>query len=326
MTATHASVIVPAHNEETVLPRGLAAMLGSAAPGEFEVLVVSNGCSDRTAERAREFCRQSGYPVAVLELAEASKVAALRAGARRATGAVRVYVDADVVLATEALRALVEALLAAGDRPVVGCPAMRVDTTGCSPLVRAYYRAWTELPYVRAGLVGSGVFGLTAAGSQRLGEFPAVLNDDGWVRRAFAPGERLTTPGSFTVRAPRTLAALVRRRARIAIGNRDLVRMPDARMPGARMPGARTSGDHPSSAGPTGTRAAGTAPPRPGADGNGLPDLARAVRERRLGWPEVAAYLLVTALARGLATWRRLLGSRDAWSTDRTSRTPSRES
>jgi glycosyltransferase involved in cell wall biosynthesis len=298
MTATRASVIVPAHNEETVLPRGLAAMLDGAAPGEFEVLVVSNGCSDRTAERAREFGRESGYPVSVLELAEASKVAAMRAGARRATGAVRVYVDADVVLAAEVLRALVEALLAAGDRPAVGYPAMRMDTVGCAPLVRAYYRAWTELPYARTGPGGSGVFGLTAAGSQRLGEFPAVLNDDGWVRQAFAPGERLTAPGSVTVRAPRTLAALVRRRARIAIGNRDLARMP-------------------------GTRAAGTARPAPDADGNGLPDLARAVRERRLGWPEVAAYLLVTALARGLATWRRLLGSRDAWSTDRTSRTQS---
>ena len=64
-------VIVPAHNEEAVIGRTLRALLGSAAPGEFEVLVVCNGCTDRTAALVR-----SEFPsVRVLERSEASKTA-----------------------------------------------------------------------------------------------------------------------------------------------------------------------------------------------------------------------------------------------------------
>jgi glycosyltransferase involved in cell wall biosynthesis len=275
-----ASVIVPAHNEEAVLPRGLAAMLAAADPAEFDVVVVSNGSSDGTADRARQF------PVRVIELAQASKVAALRAGSSAAHGDIRVYVDADVVLPTATLRDLVRALRAAGDAPRVACPAMVTDTAGSSWLVRAWYRAWQALPYVAASMVGSGVFGLTAAGSARLGDFPDVLNDDGFVRRAFAPDERIITGGSFTVSAPRTARALVRRRARIAIGNRDLDQRHGARDAGA----------------------------------NGFGALLRAARRRDVRWPDAAAYLLVTAAARGLAQWRRRVGDRAAWSTDQTSR------
>jgi glycosyltransferase involved in cell wall biosynthesis len=275
-----ASVIVPAHNEESVLPRGLAAMLERAEPEEFDVLVVSNGSTDRTAERARAF------PVRVIELAQASKVAALRAGAREAAQDIRVYVDADVVLPTETLRALVSALREAGDEPRVGCPSMVTDTSGSSWLVRGWYRAWTNLPYVASAMVGSGVFGLTAAASARLGEFPDVLNDDGFVRRTFEPAERLTTAGSFTVKAPRTARALVRRRARIAIGNQDLDERGGGRDAGA----------------------------------NGLGDLVRATRAGRIRVLDASSYVLITVLARGLAQWRRRTGNRGAWSTDQTSR------
>jgi glycosyltransferase involved in cell wall biosynthesis len=283
-----ASVIVPAHNEEFVVTRGLAAMLADAEPDEFDVIVVSNGSSDATATRAREYAARTGHPVRVLELARPSKIAALRAGAGAAAGGVRVYVDADVVLPTQVLRDLVAALDRAGDAPRAGCPAMTTDTSGSSWPVRAYYRAWTQLPYVTEAMVGSGVFGLTAAGSARVGDFPDVLNDDGLVRRSFAPAERLTTPGAFHVVAPRTAAALVRRRARIAIGNRDLDQ--------------RTGGSDPG--------------------GNGPGALLRLARTGQVAWPDAAAFVLVTALARGLAQWRRRTGNRGAWSTDQTSRAP----
>ncbi|MGD9408165.1 MAG: glycosyltransferase, partial [Gammaproteobacteria bacterium] len=44
------SVVIPAHDEEAVIQRTLGALLRSADPGEFEVIVVCNGCSDATAE------------------------------------------------------------------------------------------------------------------------------------------------------------------------------------------------------------------------------------------------------------------------------------
>ena len=49
------SILVPAHNEETVIDRCLRAILDGALPGELEVIVICNGCSDGTARRARAY-------------------------------------------------------------------------------------------------------------------------------------------------------------------------------------------------------------------------------------------------------------------------------
>jgi glycosyltransferase involved in cell wall biosynthesis len=278
--STPATVIVPAHNEEAVLVRCLSTLLAGAAPGEFAVIVVSNGSGDRTVARAREFARR--HPVDVVDLPAPSKIAAVRAGFARAEAGVRVVVDADVLLDTDALRELVAAL-DSEPRPRAGCPRLAVRTVESSALVRAYYRTWTRLPYVRSGMIGSGVFAVNPAGAARLGTFPDVLNDDEWVRRSFAPHERVITPDTFTMIAPRTLRALLARTARAVIGNRELDR------------------DHPGG-------------------GNGLGDLVTSVRRREVTVPNALAYITVTALARGLAQWRLLTGTTRRWSTDRTSR------
>src|SRR3954470_11754775 len=49
------SVVVPAHDEEQVITRCLRALTGGTAAEEVEVIVVCNGCSDRTADVARRF-------------------------------------------------------------------------------------------------------------------------------------------------------------------------------------------------------------------------------------------------------------------------------
>src|SRR5262245_58336894 len=48
-----ASVVIPAHNEARVIERGLSSLLEGARPGELEIVVVCNGCTDDTAARAR---------------------------------------------------------------------------------------------------------------------------------------------------------------------------------------------------------------------------------------------------------------------------------
>lgn len=93
------SVVVPAHNEEALLGRGLAAIdwavRRSAASGE--VIVVANRCTDRTVDIARP----AG---AVVVLDEHRNIAATRnVGVAASSGEIVVTIDADTVMHPDAL-------------------------------------------------------------------------------------------------------------------------------------------------------------------------------------------------------------------------------
>jgi glycosyltransferase involved in cell wall biosynthesis len=209
------AVVVPAHDEEAVVAARLRSLTEHLHPGEADVVVVANGCSDATAARA------GAVPgVRVLEVARASKTGALNAGDAATSAFPRVYLDADVELTGEALRRLVAAL--ATDRPLVAAPRPRFDVSRSSWGVRSYYAAFTRLPYVQHQLVGLGVYGLSEAGHARLGSFPEVTADDLFVQRLFAADERVVVDAEFVVSAPRTLRALLAVRRRVARGNRQL--------------------------------------------------------------------------------------------------------
>ena len=105
-----AVVIIPAHNEEGLIARALEVLLADAGPGEFDVVVACNGCTDATADRARQAAATLGLPVTVLSTPVASKAAAIRAAEAVATGYPRVYLDADVECSTATVRALVSAV------------------------------------------------------------------------------------------------------------------------------------------------------------------------------------------------------------------------
>lgn len=53
MTTPLASVVIPAHDERTVIGRCLRSLADGALPGELDVIVVANACHDDTAEIAR---------------------------------------------------------------------------------------------------------------------------------------------------------------------------------------------------------------------------------------------------------------------------------
>jgi glycosyltransferase involved in cell wall biosynthesis len=208
------SVIIPACNEASVIARCLSNLLEGARPGEFEVLVVCNGCSDDTADIARGF----GDPVKVLESEVPSKVHALNLGDRIARGFPRLYLDADIVIDLASVRRIVEVLdagpaLAAAPRPE------NVFLPGTRWPVRVYYRFWKELPYVQEGMIAAGAYAMSEAGRQRFDQFPDVVADDGYVRMVFEPHERVQAAGAIShVLAPLTLADLVRTRTRSRLG------------------------------------------------------------------------------------------------------------
>lgn len=208
------SIIVPAHNESAVIQRSLSALVDGAGPGELEVIVATNGCTDDTAQIAAGF----GPPVRVVSVSRASKPAALNAGDAAARGFPRLYVDADVELDTASVRVIAAALR---EGYLAASPELFVDTSASSPLVRSYYRFWSELPSVAEDLVGRGVYAVSAAGRQRFASFPDVLNDDHFFRELFAASERVVARGSRSrVWAPRTTKMLVNRKTRVQVGNR----------------------------------------------------------------------------------------------------------
>jgi glycosyltransferase involved in cell wall biosynthesis len=278
VTAAGRTVVVPAHNEAAVIARCLATLTRGASDGEFAVVVVSNGSTDETAATSRRALPSAD----VLDLPVASKPAALRAGlAAAAPGAVAV-VDADVEVPAQTLRALFAAL-DTGDAAVSAARPV-FATEKSSWLVRRYYRVWLGLPYGGRATVGSGVFALNQAARDRLGEFPDVLNDDAWVRRAFPPTDQRAVQETFVVHPARTARALVARRARVIDGNREL---------------ESTLG--------------------PDADGAGFAELRAGLVAHRFGPVDAAAFLALTAAARLAARRRRARGS-TSWSTDTGSR------
>lgn len=207
------SVVIPAHNEAAVLDRTLHGLLDGARPGEFEVIVVPNGCTDDTATVAR------AVPgVTVVEVPQGSKAAALNVGDAVATGFPRIYLDADVQLRPEQARLLAAAVSAPG--VLAAAPRRVVEAAGRPLPVRAYYAVHNRLPAFRNALFGRGAIVLSAAGRARFDRFPDTFADDLFLDSLFGEGERREVPEVRTlVAAPYRTRDLLRRLVRVRAGN-----------------------------------------------------------------------------------------------------------
>jgi hypothetical protein len=281
------SVVVPAHNEAAVIGRLLSGLLAEAEPGEFEVLVVANGCSDGTETAAAAFAPA----VRVLSTPEGNKFRAMRLADATAERFPRLYVDADVELDTASVRALAQALAEPG--------VLAVGPERHSPLddrpwtVRWYYEVWHRLPVVRAGLFGRGVVGLSQEAHRRIGELPEFMGDDLAASLAFPAEQRRVVPGAIVVvHPPRKLGDLLRMRVRALVSTTQIA---DGSELSAAAAEARTSRG----------------------------DLVAVLRAGSLGEaPKVAWFVVVTVLVRLRA--RRAIRRQDyrTWLRDESSRLP----
>lgn len=217
------SIIIPAHNEARSLAVGLPIILDGCAPGELEILVVANGCSDDTVAVASSF----GAPVRVLETDVPSKILALNLGDQAATGFPRFYIDADVEVSLASVRKVAE-LLRTGTY-LAASPGLKVDTSHSSLLVRSFYRFWSLLPHVESDLVGRGVYAVSREGRARFTGFPEnVVADDYFIRNLFERTERHSLNDVISVvKAPRSIGGLVRRRSRVVAANHLLIEQLD---------------------------------------------------------------------------------------------------
>lgn len=211
-----ASVVIAAHQEESVIGQCLDALSRQERIEPLEIVVSANGCTDGTAAVAgRRGAR-------VIERTEPGKTGALNAADAVAQSFPRIYLDADIVLPPEAIHRLTHALQETPEA-LVAVPARRIDTRGRPLLVRSYFAVNSRLPAFRDALFGRGTICVTRQGRERFETFPAVIADDLFLDSLFAPSERVVVPEiEVVIAAPHTTRDLLARLVRVRRGNADV--------------------------------------------------------------------------------------------------------
>jgi cellulose synthase/poly-beta-1,6-N-acetylglucosamine synthase-like glycosyltransferase len=142
------SLIVAAHDEEEAILRFVRSCLTLRYPRErLEVIVVSDGSSDRTAEWAAK-----GGADRVIEVPRGGKVAALNAGVEQASGEILAFADANAAWEPDALERLVSRLA----DPLVGyvCGQVRLDGGGAENQEGLYWRYEMAIRALESRLAG----------------------------------------------------------------------------------------------------------------------------------------------------------------------------
>lgn len=278
------TIIIPAHNEATVIARCLETLLADAPEtGQAQIIVAANGCTDRTVEIARETAPQA----LVLDLPQGSKTKAMNAAHVKARHFPRIYLDADVRCSYATLSALAEMLRQPG--VMAASPQLQMDLSRSNALIKAYYRVWLTQPYVKRDMVGSGCFGLSQAGYEAIGDFPPITGDDIWVHSRFREGERRNistdedgNPTFFTVSPPRRAIDQIRVETRRRLGNEEVLRI----YPSPHFSGSNQAGD------------------------------LRAALDEGASVFDVAVYLTIKVIARLRARWTKQRSGAIEWERD----------
>lgn len=167
------SFVIPAHNEEELLPRTLRSIRAAAeASGrEFEVIVADDASTDSTAAVARS------HGARVVPIERRQIAAARNAGARASRGDALLFVDADTALPAPTLA---EALRALDSGAAGGVSSVRFD--GWIPLYARIVLGLTLVMF-RVLRVGGGCFVFCRR--------DAFERTGGWDETVFA-GEEIT--------------------------------------------------------------------------------------------------------------------------------------
>jgi len=206
------SIIIPAHNEADVISNCLQRLVQPDLTMELEIIVVCNGCSDRTAEIVRTFDQ-----VICIETDIASKAHALNLGDEAASYFPRFYLDADIRLSLKDISIVVDAMKEGN--ALLAVPRAQMDLTDSSWAVRSYYDIWCNLPYCREGMYGAGVYVISEEGRKRFDEFPAINSDGLFIRGLFKREEKIGVRDAVSiVSAPTSLGGLITIKSRGRMG------------------------------------------------------------------------------------------------------------
>jgi len=113
------SVIVPAHNEEDLIERCLEALISVNYP-RLEIIVVDDGSTDKTYEKASKYAVRGLIKLVRREKTSGRKAIAVNHGLKFTRGDIIVVIDADTVIGKDSLTEVIQPLLEDGVGAVAG--------------------------------------------------------------------------------------------------------------------------------------------------------------------------------------------------------------
>lgn len=220
-----AQVIIPAHDEGGWIADCLESLLAQDHAGPVDAIVVANGCTDDTAQRAARMApgfHARGWRLRVEDLPQGGKTGALNHADALAGPGPRIYLDADIRMGQGLLAGIVAALAVPQPRYAGGrLQVARAD----SAVSRHYARFWQRLPFVAGNVTGAGLFAVNPAGRARWGRFPQIISDDTFARLNFSAAERVLVDIPYEWPIAEGFDRLVRVRRRQDNGVAEIARM-----------------------------------------------------------------------------------------------------
>lgn len=215
-----ATVIVPAHNESSVIEDCLDSIINQQ--GIDHIIVPCNGCTDDTVEIVT-----TKYPkVVCLDIKMPSKTNALNVAEDKArelgVSYPIFYIDADTQLSENAIQHITESMKDTAIQ--LSAPTPQIDTSDSSWLVKTYYNVWINLPYIKEGVIATCSFIVSKEGRKRFDKFADVIGDDGFIRCHFKNNEIANIEGAnIYIRAPKDIFSLIKIKTRARLGNMELI-------------------------------------------------------------------------------------------------------
>lgn len=211
------TVVIPAYNEESCIINTLK-NYDFEFNIEIQVIVVANGCVDNTANVVKEKFNR----FQVVELFEGSKIAAINKGLSEARYDHILIQDADVLIDRSSILELLKFI--ESEEYLYASPIAKVTVKG-GVLIKSYYKFLKKTPAFAKGMVNSGAYLLSKHAVKKLGKFPRVIADDGYVKGTLGPENLRNICGCYSfVKSPEDIWSLIKIKTRSKLGNIELAK------------------------------------------------------------------------------------------------------